>query len=168
MNKNEEKGVTLIVLVITIIILSIIASIVYFNGKEVIQKAKLESLKTNMLLIQAKAKECVENATFKMGINPDEAKKNEARNQIYIDEYNLIKVSDKTDLSIPSDIIVNESFYYVTSETLAKMGLDKIEIGNENGEYLIEFKEDENKAEIYNTVGYKGKYSLTDLQNIEL
>ena len=80
MIKKEEKGVTLIVLVITIIVLSIIASIGYFNGKEVIQKAKLESLKTNMLLIQAKAKECVENATFKMGINPDYAKKNEVRN----------------------------------------------------------------------------------------
>ena len=168
MIKKEEKGVTLIVLVITIIVLSIIASIVYFNGKEVIQKEKLESLKTNMLLIQAKAKECVENATFKMGINPDEAKKNEVRNQIYIDVYKLIKVSDKTDLIIPNGITVNENFYYVTSDTLSKFGLDKIEIGNENGEYLIEFNEGENKVEIYNTMGYEGKYSLTDLQNIEL
>ncbi len=168
MIKKEEKGVTLIVLVITIIVLSIIASIGYFNGKEVIQKEKLESLKTNMLLIQAKAKECVENATFKMGINPDEAKKNEVRNQIYIDEYKLIKVSDKTDLIIPNGITVNENFYYVTNDTLSKLGLDKIEIGNENGEYLIEFNEGENKVEIYNTMGYEGKYSLTDLQNIEL
>lgn len=168
MIKKEEKGVTLIVLVITIIVLSIIASIGYFNGKEVIQKEKLESLKTNMLLIQAKAKECVENATFKMGINPDEAKKNEVRNQIYIDEYKLIKVSDKTDLIIPNGITVNENFYYVTNDTLSKLGLDKIEIGNENGEYLIEFNEGENKVEIYNTMGYEGKYSLIDLQNIEL
>ena len=101
-------------------------------------------------------------------MRPDDAKKNEVRNQIYIDEYKLIKVSDKADLTIPNGITVNENFYYVTSDTLSKFGLDKIETGNEIGEYLIEFNEGENKVEIYNSMGYEGKYSLTDLQNIEL
>ena len=65
MIKNNQKGITLIVLIITIIILIILAGITIYTGKESIQKANLEGLKTNMLLIETKAREYVENASFK-------------------------------------------------------------------------------------------------------
>ena len=38
-----------------------------YSGTDIIKRAKLEELKTNMLLIETKAKECVENANFKLG-----------------------------------------------------------------------------------------------------
>ena len=57
MKVKNNKGITLIALTITIIILLILASITIYSGKESIKKAQLESLKTNMLLIKAKAKE---------------------------------------------------------------------------------------------------------------
>ena len=64
---KENKGVTLTSLVITIIVLLIIAGISVYSGTDIIKRAKLEELKTNMLLIETKAKECVENANFKLG-----------------------------------------------------------------------------------------------------
>lgn len=78
MNIKNNKGITLTALTITIIVLLILASITIYSGIESIQKAELESLKTNMLLIKAKAKEYVEQASFKNGVNNnnlDEAKK---------------------------------------------------------------------------------------------
>ena len=68
MKCKNEKGITLIVLAVTIIIMLIIASIAIYSGTESIKNAKLEALKTNMLLIQAKAKEYVEEVSFKIGV----------------------------------------------------------------------------------------------------
>ena len=68
---KNNKGITLIALTITIVVLLILASITVFYGKDNIDKANLENLKTNMLLIDAKAKEYCEEANFKIGTNPD-------------------------------------------------------------------------------------------------
>ena len=64
-NIKKENGITLIALGVTIIVLLIIASIGVYSGKETIKKAQLEEMRTNMLLIQAKSKEYVEEANFK-------------------------------------------------------------------------------------------------------
>ena len=123
MNIKKENGVTLIALIVTIIILTVIASIAIYSGSDTIKKAKLEEIKTNMLLIEAKAREYVEDANFKMGINPDDAKKNQVRNDIYVNEAKLTKTS-----SVPSNINVKDinNCYDVTNDTLNSWGLDKI------------------------------------------
>ena len=72
--KTNQKGITLIALIITIIVLLIIAGITVYSGKDSIRKANLEGLKTNMLLIQTKAKEYIENASFQLGVNPGDDK----------------------------------------------------------------------------------------------
>lgn len=90
--KNKTNGITLISLVITIIILTILAGISIYSGKETIKKAKLEELKTNMLLIQAKARQYVEEANFKIGIGTEEeknAKTATVRKEIYEDTEKL-------------------------------------------------------------------------------
>ena len=48
---NNQKGVTLLILVIMIIVMLIIAGITIYSGTEAIQRAGLENLKTNLLLI---------------------------------------------------------------------------------------------------------------------
>ncbi len=167
---EKQRGVTLVALVITVILLLILASIGFYYGNNVIKQANLESLKTDMLLIQAKAKEYVEEATFKMGINPDDAKKEQAREEVYITTAKLKKLSQATTedgLNIPSGITTNDNFYYVTREALKQMGIENIETGENAGEYLIEFDENNATAEIYNTKGYGGKYSLTEIDKIE-
>ena len=94
MKIKENRGITLISLIVTIIVLMIIAGITIYNGKSTITQAQLEGLRTNMLLIQAKAKEYVEEVNFEMGPSKDEAKKQEAIQKIYINEVGLKKADD--------------------------------------------------------------------------
>lgn len=175
-NRKNENGVTLIALAITIVVLLIIAGIAIFNGKDTIKRANLESIKTNMMLIEAKARECVEEANFKLG--PNGEKKDEIstiRADVYGDETEdgakLKQISEltseKPDVEIPSQIPQDETVYWVTPETLEKWGLSKIEL--EEGEvYLIKFDETAVTVEIYNNLGFDNKYSLTEINEIEL
>ena len=51
-------------------------------GNNAIKNSKLENLKTNMLLIEAKARECVEEANFRMGATTDETVVESVRKEI--------------------------------------------------------------------------------------
>ncbi len=168
---KKNKGITIISLIITIIVLLIITGTVINEGKKAINKAQLEEIRTNMLLIQAKAKEYVEKANFKIGIKPtDEAKMSEyeekinnVREEIYEGEAKLQKT---TETSLPSEINVTDTLYTVTNATLQEWGLNKIQ--TKTGEtYLIEFDDTNATVEIYNTKGYNGQYSLTQIDNME-
>lgn len=175
--KNKTEGITLVALSITIIVLLILAGIAVYSGKETIQKAKLEELKTNMLLIKAKARESVEEANFKLGLNFDPtteegtSKLSEVRQEIYEGNAGLEKVSKLTNVVIPNEVPQDESVYYVTEDTMEKWGLDKIQL--DDGEvYLIKFNEiksDENEVgvEIYNNIGFDNRYSLTEIEQIQ-
>ncbi len=161
MNKKCQKGITLLALTITIVILTIIASVGIYGGKEVIQRAKLEELKTDMLLIQAKAKEYVEDATFKMGMNPDDNKKTQVRSEVYEETAKLSKVS-----SVPSNLGITEqeNCYKLTDEAVKSWALEGVEAPDE---YIIQFKEDDVSVEIYYIPGQEGKYSLSDIDKLE-
>ena len=69
MKKNE--GITMLVLVITVILLLILSGISINTGNNIIKRANLENLKTNMLLIEVKGKEYVENGNFNLGTSFD-------------------------------------------------------------------------------------------------
>ena len=167
---KNEKVITLVALTITIILMLIIASITIYSGKSVIKEAKLEELKTNMLLIEAKARECVEDANFKIGLSQDDETKIESvRAEVY-GNANL-KLSTQTTVNIPneisSDVTTNEILYWVTPETMKAWGLNKIEL--EDGEaYFIKFNEKNVSVEVYNNLGYEGSYSLTKINQIEI
>lgn len=166
MNLKQEKGITLIALIITIIVMIIIAGIAIYSGKDTIKKANLESLKTNMMVIQAKTKTYVEEVNHKIGVKPDtveEDRKEEIRNEIYVTSGKLEKVT-----SIPDEItsqIQNGKFYKVTQNALENMGIGNIKVSSDE-EYLVEFDETNAKVEVYNTKGYNGVYSLSELENI--
>ena len=109
MDQKREKGVTLIALAITIVVLLIIAGISIKGGTSAIKMAQLEELKTNMLLIQAKGRQYVEDVNFKIGIEPDKKtteEKADIRRQVYEEEAKLRKAEDVpanfgiTDLSV--------------------------------------------------------------------
>ena len=161
--KNRTEGMALLALAITIIILLIIAAITIYSGKDIIKEAKIEELKTNMLLIQAKAREYVEDATFKMGINPDDNKKNQVREEIYVKNAKLVKADD-----VPSEFGITDSTtcYWLTEEAQTNWGLNKIELENDE-RYLIQFNENDVTVEVYNSLGYNGMHSLTDIDKIQ-
>ena len=164
----KNKGITLVALTITIIILLIIAGISISAGGNMIKKANLEGLKTNMLLIKAKAKQYVEEANFKIGKSTEDASKiSEVRNEIYVEKAKLDVATNEVKNKIN---VTGDNFYVVTKadnkDTYSEWGLDKIDL--ENGEYyVIEFNENDLTVEVYNTLGFNGKYSLTDIDQIE-
>ena len=169
---KQNKGVTLIALTVTIVILLIIAGIAIYNGKETIQRANLEALRTNMLLIEAKANGLVEEANFQLGPNfknesqeNQETKLAEVRQNIYAGEN---KLGNSTSISgVPSGVPTGDNVYVFTSETAALWGLDNVYGEPESeGYYLIAFDEENASVEIYNTLGYQGRYSLTDIDGL--
>ena len=68
---NKQNGITLIALTVTIVVMMIIAGITINIGQNLIQEAKIQDLRTNMLLIQAEAKKDLEEVNFqKIEKNP--------------------------------------------------------------------------------------------------
>ena len=173
MKARENKGITMVTLVITIIVLLIIAGIGIYSGTGTIKKAKLEELKTNMLLIQAKAKEYVENANFKLGTKIDDAQETERDDRIGKAKAEL--KGEEIEKSDISDIIRekeedegNDIYYYkLTEEQLKEIGLSDVKSSTQNGEYIVEYDIKKAQVEIYHTKGYNGKYSLTDIEEIK-
>ncbi len=175
--KRKEEGITLVVLTITIIVLIILAGITVYNGKDSIQKANLEGLKTNMLLIETKAREYVENASFDLGVNPDNATdemKLKAQSELSGEDKGTVVTSSDSlsselvSIGISQEDINAGNVYKLTTENLEKMGIKDVESNDEEGWYVIVYNIDNTTAEIYHTMGYQGKHSLTEIEQIEL
>ena len=117
----------------------------------------------------------LEEVNFKLGPNNQktEEEKAEIRSNIY--EYNngakLKKISEliseNQDITISNEIPQDEAVYWVTEDTMNNWGISKIEISKGEA-YLVKFNESEAKVEIYNTIGFDGKYSLTDISEIDM
>lgn len=153
MRLKSDKAITLISLVITIIVILIISSISIYAGINIIKRAELESLVTNMLMIKAKAKEYVEDASFKMGIKSNELT-DEEKNKILSETLKGTQQTNKEGL-----------FYELSIKDLEDMGLTNIK--SDNCEYIVEYDIENVCVEIYYSQGYEGKYSLTELKGLQ-
>lgn len=166
---KNQKGITLIALAITIVVVIILSSIIINIGRNSIKKSQLESLKTNMLLIKAKAKEYVEQANFKSG--PQNSYKDDGGNLKA--EVSAELKGTSADANNYSYITLEEGQYlYDVNSELENMGLKNISIDTTKSEkFLVRYDIPNAKVEVYNTVGYDDngnkKYSLTDIEKIE-
>ena len=161
--KRNNSGITLIVLVLTIIVLIIIASITAYEGKELISKSKVQTLKTNMLTIQAKAKSYAEEIDAKIWTESDkDAKRNEefSKKGFNNPSYNI----DNKYINIDTSDYVA---FIISPEGLSSMGLEEIK----NEQYMVIYdKEDFKKMDVIylNGVNYKKTmyYTLSNLQSV--
>ena len=161
--KKNDSGITLIVLVITIIVLIIIVSITVHEGKDLIIKSKIQTLETNMLTIQAKAKVYAEEIDSKIWTETD---KDSARNTEFLDK-GFKNPTTSIDTKYINIDTTNYVAYEVTDTALTKMGLDDIK----DETYIVLYdKEDYKKMDviypegvIYNKNQY---YALSELQNV--
>lgn len=177
MKSQKEKGVTLIALVITVIVLIIIAGIGLTSGGNMIQNTEVENLKTNMLLIKAKAKGYVETANFALGTNIDTASKEikaekEAKAKEELKGTEIVDSSILTKMGISQeeiDTALSKRIYYyqLTTQDLKDMGIEQVESKEETGFYVVKYDVNEIQVEIYQTKGIKKDkkmvYSLTDI-----
>lgn len=180
---KEEKGITLIALVITIIVLLIIGGISIMGGTDILNTAKAETIETNMLTIKAKAKEYMENVDSKNWALDDKEVKDEYdgltkkefenREQLKGDKYQLTLIEDETSYGNYSSWYEEGYTYY----ELEKKALDKMDLSNiyEDGKvYIIRYPLEDGNIEnlemdiIYaNGIKYEGKiyYNLSELEN---
>lgn len=161
---KNNSGITLIVLVITIIVLIIIASISVYEGKELIAKSKVQTIETNMLTMQAKAKSYAEEIDAKIWTEKEEDK-DSARNAAFL-EKGFENPSSSLDSKYNLDI-TNYISYTISPEALSGMGLDDIK----NEMYIVVYDKDDYKKMdvIYpNGVSYNKKtyYTLSKLQSV--
>ncbi len=149
----NRKGITMVSLVVTIIILGILVSITVYSGGTVLKQTKLQTITTNMMLIQVKAKTIAEQAKF----NSDESL------------YKGTKVSNITDNTkiselINSNVIDNTGNYYLlTQNDLNNIGLQKIDVQdgyivNYDTEEVIYVRGFENDGKVY--------YKLSEFDDI--
>ena len=172
---KEKSGITMIALIIIIIVLTIIAGISIYEGKDLIREAKAQSLETNMYTIRTKSKvfaEDTEARTWQKDNTTDDSEKE----NIFREEYKMIKTNvtnEKFLGQLSSDINQNNfTAYEITSETLDKMGLNEIKKDIEDGEKYIVVYDNENygNIDIIYTKGITYKenkyYTLSNLETV--
>jgi Tfp pilus assembly protein PilE len=151
----QKNGITMVVLVITIIVMIIITGVTVYTGTNVIKQASLQNINTNMMLIQAKTKTIEEQANF----NDDTS------------VYKGTKIADVTNNKLVEKLVSNnviddtENYYLLTQEDLNSMGLEKINI--DDG-YVVNY----DTNEIIYVRGYESDnityYKLSDLKNLTM
>ena len=168
---REEKGITIVALIITVIVLTILASISIIEGTKLIEKSEVENIVTNMITIKAKAKVIAEEVNAEVWDLTDEEKQTKREN-LYNENYKMEKgdissISSEIRSNIDEEVTSGEYEYYqLTKETLEHMGLSDIE---DTDNYAVVYnKEDYTKLDIiylpgieYNGIIY---YTVSKLQ----
>ena len=173
---KKNRGITMVALVITIVVLLIIAGISIGAGNNAIKNSKLENLKTNMLLIEVKAKEQLENAKFRLGTSFDKATAEEKTNRVNTakSEFTGEEIVDGNifNNNIKEDNTNNIYYYKLSTQDLIDMGLKNVKSDEKNGYYIVKYNLQDSTIEIYNTEGFDDEgnvvYSLTDIKQVRL
>ena len=162
---KKQRGITLITLTITIIVLMIIAGITVYFGLDLIREVKLQDLRTNMLLMQANGKECVEEVSFQKANVTDE-------NEIQTIKDENLKGSKVEENSEVQNLLQNTGkiqegyeYYYLTQQDLSDMGIQELSV-EDYGYFILGYNINEIKVEVINTNGYQGNYTLTQLNEL--
>ena len=163
---NENRAITLIALIITVIVILILASISTTEGVGLIKKVKKENIITNMIMIKSKAKVFAEEVNAKVW---NSANKSSDRERIFQEQYNMQKISNEPNIISQITTDINDSngceCYQIQIETLHIMGLDDLANTSDNDEYIVVYNsEDFTKLEVLHK-NDKGNYdTLTNLQ----
>ena len=165
---KNQKGITLIALTITIIVMLIIASITIYAGIDLVKQAKLQDLVTNMLLVQVKAKEYLEEVKFQTANMTD----SEQIEQVKTENLKGKKIIENTDVQSQVektgviDTAKLDEYYYLEQSNLDEMGLEELN-PEEYGYFILKYDLENMKIEVINTMGYNGNYTLEQLQQLQ-
>ncbi len=142
MQVRNEKGVTLVLLAIIVIVLSILTTVTIREIGTLMNNVRLETMSTNLLLIQAKAKVIYEKSNFHdddsllKGQKVSEITNNDALDDIitngiistseeYYDSYYLWDKQTINELELNIPDMKDEEFFivnYVTEEVVTSKG----------------------------------------------
>jgi len=152
---TSNKGITIISLIITIVLMLILASVTINIGSGEIEKAKLEDLKTTMLLIKGRAQIVADKESFGEEYNKE--------GMLKIDE--AVLNYDVNDVKERIFKDMDTSNLYLWEQTAMDNNNIDVEISKEEF-YIIDYA----TGEVYYSLGYAHEgivyYSLTDIQKI--
>lgn len=156
MKTSGNRGITIIALIITIIVMLILVTITIKFGTGQIEKAKLEDLKSIMLIIKGKAKIIIDKEAF------GETYNNEGMIKITDEAASKYNIPDRLKDSLKD---LEQTDLYIWEQVA--MDNNNIDVTITNTDfYIIDYS----TKEIYYSLGYtyeqKTYYSLTDIQNI--
>ena len=156
---KSEKGLTFIAMIFIVILIALLVfGVVYFTRIQV-SNEKLETLKTNMLSIQAKTNVIaqdvemkVENATLK-GTKLADMKEDEIIKS-FLEKGVIDENSEDSD------------FYVLKDQDIKDLGLENVEI-EDGSYYIVDYK----KNDIITTNGFEASdknmyYKLSELENL--
>lgn len=153
---ENQKGITLVTLVVTIIIMLILAGVGIKMGFDAGEKTKLENIKLNMSTIKSKAKIIAEKNSYDATNNPLLG----------------VAIAEATDYTIPEGLqnllqkqedgeLKYKQCYVWEAQNLKDQGMN-ISISKTRF-YIIDY----HTCEIFYSEGYNGIYNLTELNNIK-
>ena len=147
---QKNRGITIVALVITIIIMLILVGVSITIGTNVINKSQQEDIKTNMLSIQGKAMTIGEKNSF----DPD--------NNSLVGT----RITDKSTLSngLQNELNSSDAYYQWSSDDLNNQGLGTIKTSSSEF-YIVDY----NNNEVFYSLGVNVNgttyYSLSDLKD---
>lgn len=151
MDYKSNKGITLTTLVVTIVIMVVLATVTVNIGTKEIERAKLEDLKTTMLLIKGRAQIVADKEEF---------------GEDY-DSTGMFKLTEATGYNISNlqDIFDNTDNLYIWEQTAMDNNSIDVEITKEDF-FVVDYV----TGEVYYSLGFTYEdntyYSLTELQNV--
>ena len=162
--KQNQKGITIVGLLITVIVIVTIAGVCINTGRDILEEAKLEQLKTNMLLIQAKCQSVGERVT---------AKELESKDYIgtAVSEIEGSTIADgdiwygltEKDIEEKEYVIIDESGVEATKTGVGLGDIIKLKDGEPENKKIYYFNYKDN--EVVYAEGYNGLYKLSELLN---
>ena len=177
MKIKDSKGITMVALVVTVIVIMILAGITVYMGTGTIRNTALQTFKTNMLLIEAKAREYVENASYDLGVKPAEATPemiNKAKSELKGTPTTESDKSKLQEMGIDSSITNTEYVYIykLSTDDLREMGINDVDSDDTDGWYIVIYNIPDVSVKVYNTTGFEisdgnTKYGLDDIRDID-
>ena len=161
-NKNV-KGITLISLVITIVVLIIISSIAVYSGVSTLQSSKMTTFTTELKVMQLKVNELYqkykEGDTSVLSLGQDITSNEQANNVL-------------TEIGVSSDSEVRKKYRYFSKQDLETLGMDEIKenefIINVEGRKVVSYKGIRFDKRMYYTLDSlpNGLYNVEHSENI--
>lgn len=153
MEYKSNKGITMVALLVTVVIMILLAAVTINIGTREIERAKLEDLKTTMLLIKGRAQIVADKEEF--GENYD------STGMLTLEE--AIRYNTSNLQSIFSNI--DTSNLYIWEQTAMDNNNIQVTVTNTDF-YVVDYE----TGEVYYSLGFTYEdntyYSLTELQNV--
>lgn len=157
---KSEKGMTLITTAVLVIVIAALVFAVVYYARIAIAKEGLESLKTDMLLVQAKVKKIAGEYTLEQkeellkGTKIEDMAENETIQNFL--EKEIINTEEE-----------NKKYYVLDKQNLEELELEKVKL-EENSYYIVDYTSNE----VYYTKGVEYAdgntyYDMKEIENLE-